>query len=239
MSAPTADGIYWLAHSRIDGKPLVLVLRGANAARAEVDKGANTKTGAMVQSYIMRADVEPQVAARIGEDYSVCGDCVHRPRLVRQGNGAAPCYVKLFHGPRVVWDAFRRGAYARAHSVDALRAYCAGCRCAWAPMAIPARFTLRPGARCFPARPIAPDTLTDGAIPARGCGAWRWRAWIASASAMRRALPVGRPSAWRPIAQRLRSGCGGRRDAPRAQRRASASPVGRARSSAMGRAGGE
>lgn len=121
-----ADGIYWLTESRIDGKPIVLVLRGAEAARKERDAGANSKTGAMVQSYILRADIEPQEAARIGEDYSVCGDCVHRPHLVKAGNGEAPCYVKLFHGPRVVWEAYRRGAYARAYSVDALRAYCAG-----------------------------------------------------------------------------------------------------------------
>ena len=71
-----ADGIFWLANSRIDGKPLVLVLRGADAARKEADSGANAKTGAMIQTYIMRADIEPQEAARIGEDYSVCGDCV-------------------------------------------------------------------------------------------------------------------------------------------------------------------
>ena len=77
----------------------------------------------MVQSYILRADIEPQEAARIGGITRFAAiACI--AQLVKGGNGAAPCYVKLFHGPR--FGKPTGAAYARAHSVDTLRAYCAG-----------------------------------------------------------------------------------------------------------------
>ena len=119
-----ADGVYFEATSLIDGKPLVIVLRGRDAARKEKDDGANDKTGAMIQSYIMPRDESPTDAARSGADVSVCGDCPHRPILARE-SGAARCYVNLGHGPRVVYDAVRRGAYQRVNLLGAC-AYVAG-----------------------------------------------------------------------------------------------------------------
>jgi hypothetical protein len=49
-------------------------------------------------------------ALHSGADASVCGDCVHR------GDATAgrkrSCYVKVWQGPRAVWDAWKRGRYA-------------------------------------------------------------------------------------------------------------------------------
>ena len=42
--------------SRIDGAPIVVILTALNGSM-------NTKTGHMVQSYIMRADIDPVKAA--------------------------------------------------------------------------------------------------------------------------------------------------------------------------------
>ena len=69
-----ADGIYWLTESRIDGKPIVLVLRGAaGAQRARRGrKLQNGRHGSKLRACAFH--IEPQEAARIGEDYSVCGD---------------------------------------------------------------------------------------------------------------------------------------------------------------------
>jgi hypothetical protein len=119
-----ADGVYFEATSLIDGKPLVIVLRGRDAALAEKDDGANDKTGAMIQSYIMPRDESPTDAARSGADVSVCGDCPHRPILARE-SGAARCYVNLGHGPRVVYAAYLRGSYTRVNLLGAC-AYVAG-----------------------------------------------------------------------------------------------------------------
>lgn len=125
-----ADGIYFETESTIDGAPLVIIIRGAVAARRELrgggNRGANAKTGAMVQSYILRRDIAPGEAARSGQDESVCGDCPHRPALVAGGNGEARCYVNLAHGPRVCFEAYKRGAYRRVTDLRQVAAYCAG-----------------------------------------------------------------------------------------------------------------
>ena len=108
-----ADGIYFETTSTIDGAPLVVIIRGRKDCIAEAHGKANSKTGAMIQTYILRADVAPGEAAKNGADESVCGDCPHRPLLYREA-GAARCYVNLAHGPRVCFEAYKRGAYRRA-----------------------------------------------------------------------------------------------------------------------------
>jgi hypothetical protein len=91
--------------SILDGAPI--------AAVAITHKSANAKTGNMVQTYILRADVAPLDALKSGADASVCGDCKHRPVL-----GGA-CYVNVGQGPRSVYAAFTRGRYPV--SLDAAR----------------------------------------------------------------------------------------------------------------------
>ena len=105
-----ADGVYFEATSLIDGSPVYVVLRGRKAALAERDEGANDKTGAMIQTYIMPRDIAPTEAARTGADAAVCGDCRYRPILARVSGGPR-CYVNLVHGPRIVFDAVKRGVY--------------------------------------------------------------------------------------------------------------------------------
>lgn len=96
--------------SVIDGAPITAIAITRNST--------NRKTGAMVQTYIMRADGNPIAAARSGADSSVCGNCKHRP-----ANGGA-CYVALFHGPMSVWRAYERGSYPTANqaSFDRMKA---------------------------------------------------------------------------------------------------------------------
>lgn len=106
------DGIYFECESLIDGAPLIVVLRGRRDCLKAAHGKANAKTGAMIQSYILRADVGPLEALKSGEDESICGDCPHRPR-VHKAAGSARCYVNVGQGPRVVWDAVKRGRYTR------------------------------------------------------------------------------------------------------------------------------
>ena len=53
--------------SRIDGAPVVAI-----ACRI-ADASSNAKTGAMVQTFIMRQDIAPHEALKTGDDASVCG----------------------------------------------------------------------------------------------------------------------------------------------------------------------
>lgn len=75
----------------------------------------NVKTGDMLQTYIMRSDLDPLTASKLGEDVSICGDCQHRgvPTLDPERKQAEQraCYVNLGQGPTQVWKAFQRDAY--------------------------------------------------------------------------------------------------------------------------------
>jgi len=85
--------------SMIDGGPIVAIATGF------VNKSRNIKTGRIVQTFIMRSDKEPIPAADEGLDYSVCGDCPHRPVNMHS------CYVQLIWSPTMVWRSWKRGIY--------------------------------------------------------------------------------------------------------------------------------
>jgi hypothetical protein len=87
--------------SMIDGAPIVVIANRITAA------STNAKTGAMVQTFIIRADVTPLDALKSGADASVCGDCQHRPA----NNGS--CYVNVGRSVMAVYGAYVRGRYAR------------------------------------------------------------------------------------------------------------------------------
>lgn len=95
--------ILYQGPSLIDGAPIVVI-----ANRIVSDSG-NVKTGAMVQTFILRADMRPLDAARLGYDYSICGHCPHRP------TNDGSCYVNIGRSVEAVYGAFVRGRYARAH----------------------------------------------------------------------------------------------------------------------------
>jgi hypothetical protein len=106
--------------SMIDGKPIVVILTGL-AASSE-----NSKTGDLVQSFIIRSDVAPTDALRTGDDASICGQCPHRPLIVRMlqraGLPASPCYVNVGQSVLSVFGAYRRGSYPRATSIGQVAA---------------------------------------------------------------------------------------------------------------------
>jgi hypothetical protein len=90
--------IIYRGPSLLDGKPIVVV--------AITKESKNSKTGNMVQTYIMADNGRsPVESAKILADESVCGDCKHR-----RGNGGS-CYVNLGQGARSVMDGVMRGIY--------------------------------------------------------------------------------------------------------------------------------
>jgi len=100
--------------SEIDGAPIVVIVN-------KIDGSENAKTGAIVQTFIIRSDIAPTDALKTGDDASICGDCVHRPLLARE-NGQAPCYVNVGRSVRSVYDAYKRGRYTRADNATIARA---------------------------------------------------------------------------------------------------------------------
>lgn len=90
--------IIYRGPSLIDGAPIVVVATGAGG-----NASANVKTGPVLQTWILRADIEPMQAIRDGADASICGQCPHRsqvPGTLRKRT----CYVNMI-GPRGVYRA--------------------------------------------------------------------------------------------------------------------------------------
>ncbi len=105
MSKPNGF-ILWQGPSLIDGSPIVVIATGL------AKKSANEKTGAMVQTFIIRSDIHPVVAIKSGEDVSVCGQCPKRPTLFqKQFDGDKPCYVEVGKSVAGVYRCFKRGGY--------------------------------------------------------------------------------------------------------------------------------
>tara|TARA_R110000868_G_scaffold214300_1_gene464374 strand:+ start:424 stop:1140 length:717 start_codon:yes stop_codon:yes gene_type:complete len=90
--------IFYRGPSPIDGAPIVAIA---------TLKSVNSKTGDMVQTWILREDVSPLDAIATGADASICGNCTHRGRKGKKRT----CYVDVGKAPQGVWKAFHRGQY--------------------------------------------------------------------------------------------------------------------------------
>jgi hypothetical protein len=98
--------ILYSGPSLLDGAPIVAIAVGL------VSGSSNRKTGAMLQTYILRADLSPVEAIKTGADASICGDCKLRGVLGKR----RVCYVNLGQGPLSVFRGHKRGIYPVAAS---------------------------------------------------------------------------------------------------------------------------
>jgi hypothetical protein len=102
--------------SEIDGAPIVVIVN-------KLDGSDNAKTGAIVQSFIIRSDISPVEALNTGADESICGDCAHRPYLIKTGQSdEPPCYVNVGRSVRSVYEAYKRGRYTKADAATIAKA---------------------------------------------------------------------------------------------------------------------
>jgi len=108
--------IIYQGPSEIDGKPIVVI--------APIAKSRNSKTGAMLQTYILRADVDPRDANKSGQDYSICGNCPHRGTPTddpdRKLAIKRSCYVNIAQGVLIVYKQFAAGKYQTATDIAAV-----------------------------------------------------------------------------------------------------------------------
>jgi hypothetical protein len=114
MAKQAKNGIVYEGPSLIDGKPIVAIALYSDA---------NRKTGGMLQTYILRADVDPRDASKTGEDESICGNCPLRGETTTDPNRKIAknrrCYVVIGQGPLIAWRAYNRGVYPDARTHDA------------------------------------------------------------------------------------------------------------------------
>jgi len=112
--APKINGyVIYNGPSMIDGAPIVAIATGL------ASKSNNEKTGAMIQTWILRADIDPNQALDTGDDASICGQCPHRGTIVNGKNRNRACYVRVWQAPLVVWKAHtERGIYPNADAAE-------------------------------------------------------------------------------------------------------------------------
>jgi len=97
--------ILYQGPSLINGQPIV--------ALAQSDS-TNSKTGNMIQTFILDATVDPLEASRTGRDASICGSCPHKGTPNNNAKGQATnrtCYVTLAHAPLGKYKAYKKGVY--------------------------------------------------------------------------------------------------------------------------------
>ncbi len=110
MTKQLRAGIIYQGPSQIDGLPIVAIATYSDR---------NTKTGKVLQTYIIRSDLSPLEASKSGQDFSICGDCKFRGEANsdpdRKQAKNRKCYVNLGQGPTIVYKSFIRGVYPIAN----------------------------------------------------------------------------------------------------------------------------
>jgi len=154
--------ILYQGPSKLDGKPIVVVFLAGSR---------NTKTGNMAQTYVLRSDIDPVTANRIGEDYSICGACpLKGVPNIEKSNGWADnraCYVNLIHGPNQVYKAYKAGKYKQAESLTELgKGHNIRLGTYGDPLAVPSHIwrALTPKAKGFTGYTHQSETLPDSNI---------------------------------------------------------------------------
>lgn len=101
--------------SLIDGQPIVAIATYS-------DK--NTKTGLMVQTYILCQNIDPRDANKTGADFSICGTCPLKgiPTMdpKRKLAEKRKCYVRIDQGSLIVWKAYQNGSYQKTNNISEL-----------------------------------------------------------------------------------------------------------------------
>jgi hypothetical protein len=105
------NGVIYEGPSLYDGQPIVVI-----ATYSE----RNTKTGGVVQTYVLLRDVDPREASKNGQDYTICGTCPHRGTPTddpaRKIAKNRTCYVNLGQGVLIAWRSYHRGVYPNAQT---------------------------------------------------------------------------------------------------------------------------
>jgi len=130
------SAVLYRGPSAIDGRPIVMIGTVGSS---------NSKTGAMLQTWILRADIDPITANRTGEDFSICGNCPLRGQAnPGKDKGLAEkrgCYVQIGQAPAAIYKRFSKSNGYSTVPESMLADYGAGqvirCGAYGDPMAVP------------------------------------------------------------------------------------------------------
>jgi hypothetical protein len=104
--------IIYEGSSLLDGQQIIVIATGIKS------KSSNGKTGGMIQTWILLRDIDPRAANKSGDDYGICGACLHRGKATTDPDKVLAiertCYVKLFQAPLNIWKTYHKGSYGRA-----------------------------------------------------------------------------------------------------------------------------
>lgn len=106
--------IIWRGKSPYDGKSPIACI---------AVESRNKKTGKSLQTFIIRTDIDPLEASRMGTDDAICGDCNLRGLPTYSESGTAkqrPCYVTLIHAPYTIFKQMQKNAYPEISGHDAI-----------------------------------------------------------------------------------------------------------------------
>jgi hypothetical protein len=121
ITAKQRSSIIYQGPSLIDGSPIVVIA---------IISSRNKKTGSMLQTYIMRSDMDPRLASKTGADYAICGLCPHRGIAtqdpVKKQAENRSCYVLLGQGPLIAYQSMLKGLYPVINGHAAIAALGAG-----------------------------------------------------------------------------------------------------------------
>lgn len=111
------NSVIYSGPSMLDGQPIIVV--------AIVTSG-NVKTGNMLQTHIIRSDMDPMKASKTGADFAICGECIHRGTATedptKKTAAGRTCYVNLGQGPSQVFKAYSAGKYPTATTPEQIAA---------------------------------------------------------------------------------------------------------------------
>ena len=102
--------------SRLDNSPIVVIA---------TKKSSNAKTGNMIQTWILRSDMQPSEAVQQGKDDAICGDCPARPIMKKQDKGPGDCYVTMM-APAAIYKTYKAGKYDKAESDEEIASFAEG-----------------------------------------------------------------------------------------------------------------
>ena len=102
--------------SKLDNSPIVVIA---------TKKSSNSKTGNMVQTWIIRSDMLPSEAIQKGLDDAICGDCQARPIMKKLGKGSGDCYVTMM-APGAIYRTYKNGRYPKVTNAKTIASFVKG-----------------------------------------------------------------------------------------------------------------
>ena len=121
------NGIIYKGRSLLNGEDDVVVIATLTKSNS---KTTDPNGGGVLQTYILVDGIDPRLASKIGQDFAICGSCIHRGTPTndpkRKIAVKRTCYVNLGQGVLITYKAYTRGVYPMANNASGRKTLGAG-----------------------------------------------------------------------------------------------------------------